>query len=276
MNQNQMIISVVSTNLNDLDPDKTPQSFFVAALITFMVVTLSVHIMSFFPHGMEVATMFINELYCIRVEEDMDDIEEEDQDQEQPITTVQRYEEKYVDSIAKMVKKELTPEYVEGLLNNFVMESTPSGNVMMRYNSVKGSFEYYSDNIIPNRFLDVVARKFVRTYDCAALYDAEKSEALTIIIPSETTQAKPASKVFAKFKTYNSGPSGNAASSTSSASLTSTVAKKNVPVKEVITSNRYTSCGKMSNIQILKKVDRKEIDKTYRMSFSEFKQLKCL
>jgi hypothetical protein len=273
MNQNQLIVRI-SEQANDFpsNQENQSQSFFVAALITFMIVTLSAHIMSFFPKGMEVATLFINELYCIRIDEDMDEIFDQEEDQDQPITPVQRYEEKYVDAIAKMVKKELTPEYVEGLLNNFVMENTPSGNVMMRYNSVKGSFEYYSDNIIPNRFLDVVARKFVRTYDCTALYDVEKSEALTIIVPSETTESKPASKVFAKFKTYNSGPSGNKTSSSS----TTTVSKKNIPAKEVITSNRYTSCGKMANMQMLKKVDRKAVDKTYRMSFSEFKQLKCL
>ena len=39
-------------------------------------------------------------------------------------------------------------------------------------------------------------------------------------------------------------------------------------------SNRYTWEGRLSSMQLLKKVDRKMIDKKYAMSFSDFKQIK--
>jgi hypothetical protein len=63
----------------------------------------------------------------------------------------------------------------EPLKNNFVFEKTPMGNVIMYYNKDRNSFEYYTDNIIPYRVLDTVARKYVLTYDCCELYiDMEK------------------------------------------------------------------------------------------------------
>ena len=39
-------------------------------------------------------------------------------------------------------------------------------------------------------------------------------------------------------------------------------------------ANRYTWEGRLSSIQLLKKVDRKIIDKKYAMTFSDFKQIK--
>lgn len=285
----ELIIKIASNDADvsqyDANPGKISKHFFITMLILFMFFSLSAHATTFFTRELEIFGMFINDLYCIRTNEDLDDIGNEDQDQDQDKDDpkpIQRYEEKYVDALAKMENKELTPEYVEGLMNNFVMESTPSGNVMMRYNSVKESFEYYSDSIIPNRFLDVVARKFVTMYDCASLYDVEKAESVvnapTVNVAQELKdpkENKPTSSVFAKFKTYNNGAS-NKASMSSSSSSQSTVVKKNLPLKEVISSNRYTSCGKMANMMMLKKVDRKIVDKTYGMSFSEFKQLKSL
>jgi len=38
-------------------------------------------------------------------------------------------------------------------------------------------------------------------------------------------------------------------------------------------ANRYTCEGRLSNFNLLKKPDRKVIDKKYAMSFSEFKKL---
>ena len=38
-------------------------------------------------------------------------------------------------------------------------------------------------------------------------------------------------------------------------------------------ANRYTWEGRLANMSILKKVDRKVVDKNYSMSFADFKQL---
>jgi hypothetical protein len=273
----ELIIRAVSNKMN-VEPRKHDEEsfhlFFVTMFLAFTVCALA-HVMSFLPREVEILHMFLDEMYGVYVEEDVDIVTEILEDVQEVQKPALKYEDKYVESIGKMAKKELSAEYVEGLMNNFVMESTPSGNVMMRYNSVKGSFEYYSDNIIPNRFLDVVSRKFVTMYDCTALYDAEEAEPNAPTASKESKESKDEKSssgggVFAKFKTYNNSSSNKA----SSASAPTTVMKKNIPAKEVISSNRYTSCGKMANMMMLKKVDRKIVDKTYGMSFADFKQLK--
>jgi hypothetical protein len=59
---------------------------------------------------------------------------------------------------------------LEKLLNCFTMEMTPQGNVLMTYDIKKGSFKYYSDHTIPYRYLEVVARKYVKQFNCRPLY----------------------------------------------------------------------------------------------------------
>jgi hypothetical protein len=54
--------------------------------------------------------------------------------------------------------------------NNFVVEMTPIGNVLLYYNHDKLSFEYYSDNTIPYRYLEVVARKYTLVNRYRPLY----------------------------------------------------------------------------------------------------------
>jgi len=144
---------------------------------------------------------------------------------------------------------------------------------MMRYNSEKQSFEYYSDNIVPNRFLDVVARKFVCAYNCASLYEVEKIER---VVRLEEVPKKVTSSVFAKFKTYNQtkGQTNQINQTNQQRTSTKRSLVANNVIRNVISSNRYTSCGKMANMVMLKKVDRKMVDKTYGMSFAEYKQLK--
>jgi len=49
-------------------------------------------------------------------------------------------------------------------IDNYVLECTPLGNIYMRYNNDKKSFEYFSNNSIPYRYLEPVGRKYVTTY----------------------------------------------------------------------------------------------------------------
>jgi hypothetical protein len=59
---------------------------------------------------------------------------------------------------------------IEKLDNCYVMESTPQGNVLMIYDNKKSSFKFYSDNTIPYRYLEVVGRKYIKTFNCRPLY----------------------------------------------------------------------------------------------------------
>ena len=58
-----------------------------------------------------------------------------------------------------------------------VMESTPNGNVFMKYNLENEGFDYWSDyKEIPFNHLETVARKYVNIFRCADLYLREEEE----------------------------------------------------------------------------------------------------
>ena len=191
------------------------------------------------------------------------------------------------------------------LKNCYVMEYTPVGNVVMFYNEEKEAFEYYSDHSVPYRFLDVVARKYVKTYNCKPLYvdmeeelriqkkkkeeeeekkkieeeqkKKEKEEKMQTVV-NATDKEKEKKNVFAKFKTYNkeagSGRVNSAPPPKNSIPNKSVTAEenKNVCLKE--RANHYTCEGRFANFNILKKISRKLVDKKYALTFAEFKKMK--
>ena len=61
-------------------------------------------------------------------------------------------------------------ERLNKLAGCHVMEYTPQGNVLLTYDVSRCSFKYYSDNIIPYRYLETVARKFVKQFNCRPIY----------------------------------------------------------------------------------------------------------
>ena len=82
---------------------------------------------------------------------------------------IQKYEDKY--KIKKeLIDDELSQEKLEGLINCFILENTPNGNALILYNHKTSSFIYYSDNSIPYKYLNTLARKYVNTYRCKQLY----------------------------------------------------------------------------------------------------------
>jgi hypothetical protein len=109
---------------------------------------------------------------------------------------------------------------LDGYMNNYVNDMTPLGNVYMRYNNSKKSFEYYSNNTIPYRYLEPVGRKFVLTYFCKPLFIDIEDELNKSKLKKEEHDTKEANKkkeqsekseqtndkknVFAKLKSYNS------------------------------------------------------------------------
>ena len=87
-------------------------------------------------------------------------------------TEYQKYEEliyinrnEHEDLDLEKIQKEscdyMHEQFLLKLKNSYVMDNTPLGNVAMCYNHEKGSFDYYSDKIIPYRYLEPVARKYV-------------------------------------------------------------------------------------------------------------------
>jgi len=192
---------------------------------------------------------------------------------------------------------------LDKLKNCHVMEHTPVGNVLMIYDKERETFKYYSDNTIPYRYLDVVARKYVKFFDCRPIFvnteeeiqlaekkneqakkEKEEKEALDKKRREEAiANHKPVEekkRVFAKFKSYNkeagtghvstgappknSGPSRQPAEKSENEAV----------LKE--RANRYTYEGKMANFSFIKKIDRKIVDKKLAMTFADFKKMGLL
>ena len=65
-------------------------------------------------------------------------------------------------------------DFLKSLKNNFVLETTPLGNIIMVYNFDKQGFSYYSDKSIGNQYLEVVCRKYVIQFQCKPLLENYK------------------------------------------------------------------------------------------------------
>jgi hypothetical protein len=194
-------------------------------------------------------------------------------------------------------------ERLDGLKNNFILEKTPLGNVIMYYNNSRESFEYYSDNTIPYRFLETVGRKYVKTFNCKQIYfDMEfelrkQKEAQELKELKELQELKELKEfklledslkgnvelekkknVFAKFKSYNTesgtGKVNRGVAPPKNSIPNNTMKKKDEKYILKDNANRYTCEGKLANFSFLKKPDRKIVDKKYAMSFADFKKMK--
>jgi hypothetical protein len=229
-----------------------------------------------------------------------------------------KFEDKYLDQYAALKNAAslfsgdecLPDDVLEGLSNNFVMEYTPIGNVIMRYDVKRGTFAYYADNVVPFRFLEVLARKYVCTFKCPSLYnsmddelkridelkrsdelkkaeevDLAKAQSLERQEKSQSNDISDKKSVFVKFKDYNKGSSkesaGVATKPTPSPNPNQlrnpnnkSVAASSGPVGAYVKehTNRYSCDGKINNMQFLKKVERKVTDKNYTMTFADFKK----
>jgi hypothetical protein len=191
---------------------------------------------------------------------------------------------------------------LDALKNNFIMEKTPLGNVIMYWNNSRGSFEYYSDNTIPYRYLETVGRKYIKTFNCRQIYvdmdfelseferkqkekqedelkKIEENKKMELELEKNTQFNSNLKKkdVFAKFKNYNK-ESGTGKVNRGVAPPKNSIPNNNNIKKDdektilKENANRYTCEGKIANFSFLKKPERKVIDKKYAMSFADFKK----
>lgn len=204
--------------------------------------------------------------------------------------------------VAKLEARQFViKERLDSLKNNFIFEKTPLGNVIMYWNNSRESFEFYSDNTIPYRYLETVGRKYVKTFNCRCIYvdmefelseferkqkekqddiDLEKKKKLELELEQNTSFNSNSNlgkkDVFAKFKNYNK-ESGTGKVNRGAAPPKNSIPNNNVKKadEKVIlkeNANRYTCEGKIANFSFLKKPDRKIIDKKYAMSFADYKK----
>jgi len=192
-------------------------------------------------------------------------------------------------------------ERLDGLKNNFIFEKTPLGNVIMYWNNSRESFEFYSDNTIPYRYLETVGRKYVKTFNCRQIYvDMEfelseferkqkekQDDSIKLLEEKQKMELEQNTgfnsnlgkkNVFAKFKNYNK-ESGTGKVNRGAAPPKNSIPNNNnvkkADEKTILkeNANRYTCEGKIANFSFLKKPDRKIIDKKYAMSFADYKKL---
>jgi hypothetical protein len=198
---------------------------------------------------------------------------------------------------AKEANQVVINKKLDHLKNCFVIEKTPLGNVLITYDHVRNSFPYYSDHTIPYRYLETVARKYVKQFNCRPIFvdmeeelkqadekweknskEKEEIERKKKDSMMSKTFFEEKKSVFAKFKSYNTeagtGKVQRVAPPKNNISNKSIV-KENENTKILLKekSNRYTYEGKMSNFNFLKKIERKVVDKKYAMSFSDFKKI---
>jgi hypothetical protein len=173
-------------------------------------------------------------------------------------------------------------EHFDKFVNNYVIENTPLGNVLMFYNNTKKGFEYYSDHSIPYKYLEVVARKYVKVFKCRCLYVNMEDELKRVSdnvkeIDNTTDVSKKRKAIFAKFKNYNksAGGPGSGAQSFAAPKNNNISTKNNTHIGELLlkeNSNHYIHSGKFYNFQFLKKVKREQIDRNYALKYSDFKK----
>ena len=219
--------------------------------------------------------------------------EEENEEQEEK-------EEKEEQEENNVLQEEKLNNNLDKLINNFIIEKTPLGNVIMFYNNKRKTFDYYSDNTIPYRYLETVSRKYVTTYSCKPLYvvmnDELKKYENKLLEKQKLKEEKERKikeeneknqnenitekkSVFAKFKSYNKEAGTGRVNtgvppknSIPNMKINKDDKNKIILLKEI--ANNYSYQGKIVNFSILKKISRKTVDKKYAMTFADFKKMK--
>lgn len=204
-----------------------------------------------------------------------------------------------IEELEQQAKQHIIDEQLKKFKKNFIIENTPLGNVLMFYNHDKLAFEYYSDLTIPYRYLEVIARKYVLTFDYRPLYidmeeelkeyekkmEQKEQEKKNIEKKEEDNDKK--SKIFAKFKSYNTEagngrvnavppPKNNIPQNRFNVNkLLNKEGEENKNNDKILLkerSNRYSYQGKFCNFNILQKIDKKVVDKKYAFSYADFKK----
>lgn len=160
-------------------------------------------------------------------------------------------------------------------MNVYVLEYTPLGNVCMRYNNDKKSFEYFSNNTIPYKYLESVGRKYVTTYWCKPIFvnieeEIKKAEEKNKEEKEKEKEKKDnPKKMFAQLKSYKERNNQNIKNKKTQTQIHDV--KEKLLVKE--NANRYTWEGRLTNFCPLKQIDKKILDKKLSMTYADFKKI---
>ena len=188
---------------------------------------------------------------------------------------------------------------LDKFVDNYILEYTPLGNIYMRYNNYKKSFEYFSNNSIPYRYLEPVGRRYVMTYWCKPIFvDLEEELKRAEVRYEEDKKKKEENekkieeerknnprKILAQLKKYNNESKDITMRPMKNRTNKNTIfppqIKANLPdinkptEKQLLkeNANRYTWEGRLTNFCPLKKIDRKLLDKKLLITYADFKKI---
>jgi len=207
------------------------------------------------------------------------------------------------DDMIKAAREIIVTRKLDKLIDNYILEHTPLGNIYMRYNNSKQSFEYFSNSTMPYRYLEPVGRKYVITYWCKPLFidieeelkkseqkneeERKRKEDDNKRIAEEFTKGIGTKDVIAKLKNYNKDtknqsnmkPQMKNRSGSNFAlppQITANLPNVNQPNEKHLlkeNANRYTCEGRLTGFSPLKKIDKKISDKNLSMSYADFKRI---
>jgi len=216
---------------------------------------------------------------------------ENSEKKESEIKKPTRFEDKYLNEYKNLGDIELNEEKLDSLKSNIIMENTPIGNVVMFYDNKKETFVFYSDLTMPYRYLEVVGRKYVVTFNCKKLFinmdeelklaeekkvkkqdSTSSSNEVQNITSTSNCSNKVKKDVFVKFKSYNNNVTKEVVSAPSKNTGTTTKKENsNLLLKE--NANRYRYEGKLVNFNFLRPVDKKQTDKRLSISWADYKNI---
>ena len=201
------------------------------------------------------------------------------------------------DDMQLKARETIINKKLDKFMDNYILEHTPLGNIYMRYNNDKKSFEYFSNSTMPYRYLEAVGRKYVMTYWCKSIFvdiqdelkkaeqkydeDKEKKEEDDKMKSERKSNTK---QVMVQLKSYNKDTKEQSTRPMKNRSNNNTVLppqiKSNLPdvnkpiEKQLLkeNANRYTWEGRLTNFCPLKKIDRKIVDKNLTMTYADFKK----
>lgn len=200
------------------------------------------------------------------------------------------------EEMRKNASKIIINKKLDKYIDNYILEHTPLGNIFMRYNNDKKSFEYFSNNTIPYRYLESVGRRYVMTYWCKPIfidineelkrveekYDEENVKQENV--KQENVKNNPRN-VISQFKNYNKEIKDKSLMSIKNRSNKNYVLPPQIrsmlpdvnkkPDRQLLkeNANRYTWEGRLSNFSLLKKIDKKVVDKNLSMTYADFKKM---
>jgi hypothetical protein len=221
---------------------------------------------SFIPFTILLSTWVVAKfMYIPHLESVKNEIlESSDEEEEEEILYEDKYpiDEELVNKDLKTDNKDLKTD------NDTVCELTPDGLVFLKYNERDEGFNWWCDNQhTAYKYLETVARKYVKVYQCTNLYidrkkelqnqidrEKEKEERKNMESEDKKEETKDNDEdLFVKFK-----PSEK-------------IKPKKDKNKASIRGNKYKYYGKISDFKIIKKIIKKKDSK--KIDFSAWKNM---